>query len=74
MRGKNSREREYWCEQMTSGQVHKVSCMGQEIRIASPNIWLGRAGRMEVALQALKQGSVDVGVLQETNPIKGIHT
>ena len=36
-------------------------------------IRLGRAGGLEAALQALKQGNVDMGVLQETKLKDGIH-
>ena len=44
-----------------------------EIRIALMEISSGWVGRMEVAPQALKQGKVDVGVLQETKITDGIH-
>ena len=43
------------------------------IRILFLNIRFGRAGRMEEALRALKQGNVDVGVLQETKLTDGTH-
>ena len=43
------------------------------IRIASLNIRLGRAGRLEAALRDLKQGNVEVRVLQETRLMDGIH-
>ena len=45
-----------------------------EIRITLLIIWLGRACGMEAALQALKQGNVEVGVLQETMLKKEINT
>ena len=38
------------------------------------NIWTGRAGGLETALQKLHQGEVDVGFLQETTLKQGIHT
>ena len=44
------------------------------IRIATLNIILGGAGGMEAEIQALRQGNVDVGVLQETKITDGIHT
>ena len=43
------------------------------IRIATLNIRSGRAGVMEAELRILKQGNVDVGVLQETNLTYRIH-
>ena len=42
------------------------------IRIASLNIRPGRAGRLEVALQALRQGNAGEGILQEENDGEGI--
>ena len=47
---------------------------GRAIRLASLKIWLGQKGGKEAALRALKQGSMDVGVLQENNLTKGKHT
>ena len=47
---------------------------GKVINISSINIRSGRAGGLEAALRDLQQGNVDVGVLQETNITKGIHT
>ena len=43
------------------------------IRLNTLNIFSGRAVRLEAALQALKQGNLDVGVVQETKIIDGIH-
>ena len=43
------------------------------IRVASLNIMSEKAVDLEAALQALKQGNIDVGVLQETNIMDGIH-
>ena len=43
------------------------------IRLNTLNIFSGRAGRLEAALRALKQGNLDVGVVQETKIIDGIH-
>ena len=37
------------------------------------NISLGRVGGLGVVLQALKQGNLDVDVLQETNLMDEIH-
>ena len=44
------------------------------IKIASLNIRLGQAGRLEAVLWASKQGNVDVGFLQETKLTEGIRT
>ena len=43
------------------------------IRLAKLNIRSGRAGGLEAGLRVMKQGNVDVGVLQETNLTDGIH-
>ena len=43
------------------------------IRIASLNICPGRAGGLEVALQATRQGNDGEGILQEENLTDGIH-
>ena len=42
--------------------------------MASLNIRSGWAGRMEAALQELKQGNLDVRFLQDTKLMQGIHT
>ena len=52
----------------------KVSGAARAIRIVSLNIRPGRASGLEAALRALKQGNVEVGVLQEMKLKKGIHT
>ena len=39
----------------------------------SLNIWTGRAGGLETALQELQQGNVDVGLLQEKKLTQRIH-
>ena len=44
-----------------------------KIRIDTLKIRLGKAGGLEAALQDLRQGNVDVGVLQETKLTDGIH-
>ena len=41
--------------------------------MASLNIRSGWAGRMEAALQELKQGNLDVRFLQETKLMQGIY-
>ena len=43
------------------------------IRLATLNIRSGRAGGLELALRALRQGNIDVGVLQETKLTDRIH-
>ena len=43
------------------------------IRLYTLNISSGRAGDLEAALWALKQGNVDVGFLQDMNLTDGIH-
>ena len=55
-------------------RVFKGTGAGQGTRLASLNIRLGQAGRIEAALWALQQGNVDVSFLQEMNMTKGIHT
>ena len=52
-----------------------VRCLGKAkgIRLATLNIRLGRAGGLEAALRDLRQGNVDVGVLQETKLTDSIH-
>ena len=49
--------------------------LGKEkrIRLATLNIRLGKAGGLKAALQELKKGNVDVGLLQETKLTNGIH-
>ena len=47
--------------------------MGRGIRLLSLKIRTGWVGGMEKALQALHQGNVDVGLLQETKLTQGIH-
>ena len=44
-----------------------------KIRIDTLKIRLGKAGGLEAVLQDLRQGKVDVGVLQETKLTDGIH-
>ena len=44
------------------------------IRLATINIMSGRAGGLEAVLGYLKQGNLDVGVLQDTKLTDGIHT
>ena len=44
-----------------------------KIRLATLNIRSGRAGGLEAALRALRQGNIDVGVLKETKLTDGIH-
>ena len=44
------------------------------IRIRSLKIRTGRAGGLETALPALKQGNIGIGFLQETKLARGIHT
>ena len=43
------------------------------ISLATIKIRLGRAGGLEAALRALRQGNVDVGILQKTKMADGIH-
>ena len=43
------------------------------IRLATLNIRSGSLGGLEAALLALKQGNVDVGVLQDMKLTDGIH-
>ena len=43
------------------------------IRLATLNIRSGRAGGLEAALRVLRQGKIDVGVLQETKITDNIH-
>ena len=47
---------------------------GRVIRIRSLKIRTGRAGVLETALPALKQGNIGIGFLQETKLARGIHT
>ena len=42
------------------------------IRLDTLNVRLGRAGGLEASLWDMKQGNVDMGVLQETNLMDGI--
>jgi hypothetical protein len=44
------------------------------IRLVSYNIRNARAGRLEVALRAMAQANVDLGVFQETKLTDGIYT
>jgi hypothetical protein len=44
------------------------------IRIATYNIRSGHAGRLEMALRAMNQMNVDIGILMETKLTDGIHT
>ena len=44
------------------------------IRIATLKIGAGRAGGLETALRALRQGNIGIRVLQETKLAGGIHT
>ena len=46
---------------------------GNEIRIASLNIWLERAGGIEVVLHALHLGNMGISVLKETKTTEGIY-
>ena len=43
------------------------------IRLATLQIRSGRVGELEVELRALRQGNVDVGILQETKLTDRIH-
>ena len=54
------------------GRFRKSAATGVRIKLASLNIQTGRAGGQETAIQALHQGNVDVGSLQETNLMQGI--
>ena len=58
----------------TGGRVWKKTNTGKGIRLKSLNIRTGRARGMDTALKTLYQGNVDVGFIQETNMIQGIHT
>ena len=49
------------------------SIKANRIILVTLNIRSGRAGGLEAALRVTKQGSVDVGVLQETKLTDGIH-
>ena len=62
------------CVRTTGGQIRKVIDTGQGISLASPNIHTGRVGGLEMELQALHQGNVDLGFLQETNLMQGMQT
>ena len=44
-----------------------------KIRLAALNIRSGRTGGLETTPRALRQGKVDVGILQETKLTDGIH-
>ena len=44
------------------------------IRLATYNIRSGRAGRLEIALRAMKQMNVDLGILTEAKLTDGIYT
>ena len=49
------------------------SIKANRIILVTLNIRSGRAGDLEAALWALKQGNVDVGFLQDMNLTDGIH-
>ena len=44
------------------------------VRMATYNIQSGRAGRLEMALRAMEQMNVDLGILTEAKLTNGIHT
>ena len=52
--------------------THGMRSLGQ-IRLTTLNIRSGRAGGMEAVLRALRQGNVDVGVLQTMKSTEMIH-
>ena len=66
MQGCNSRDREAFKTKPQSGQEVKGLGVVRVIRIASLNIHSERARGLEAALQVLRQGTVRVGILQET--------
>jgi len=47
---------------------------GKRIRLATYNIQSGRAGRLEMALRAMEQMNVDIGILTEAKLTDGVHT
>ena len=55
-------------------RVPKDTARGCIIRIATLNIWSGRAGGLETDLFSLRKGNIGIGVLQETKLARGIHT
>ena len=63
-RAHNARKRADWRKQTARGRVQKGLGAGHEIRLVSLEIWLGQASGLEASLRALKQGNVDVMVLQ----------
>ena len=74
MQGHNIRgQADFWIRTQDSWDW-KSSEEGKGIRIASLNIRSGQAGGLEAALRALQQGNIDVGVLQETKLMRGVHT
>ena len=73
MWGQNTRKRaDFWGRTWDSRYL-KYLYAASAISITSLNIRLGRAGRLEAALRALKQGNINVGILKETKITKGIH-
>ena len=70
----NARDRVIRTGRTTEGRVPKAAVTGGKIRLASLNILMRRLEVLETALWALHQGNVDVGFLQETNLMQGIHT
>ena len=50
------------------------SSVARKFRLVTLNIRSGQAGRLDSALRELKQGNVNVGMLQETKLTKVIHT
>ena len=60
-------------KQSRVNRVPKETERGCGIRIATLNIGSGRAGGLETALHALRQGNTRIGVSQEKKLTGGIH-
>ena len=73
MRGHNTCERRGGQIRTWDRQGVRDSYKSRRIRLAMMNIRLGREGGLEAALHSMKQGDVDVGVLQETKLADVIH-
>ena len=70
----NTRERAGFQKNTQGGQGLKGSDAVRAIRIASLNFHSGRAGGLEVALWALRQGNAGVVIFQDIKLTNGIHT
>ena len=53
---------------------HSEAVERTQIRLATYNVRSGRAGRLEIALRAMEQMNVDLGILTEAKLTDGIYT